>query len=97
VAEALLASDGPCAAVGDGVPVVAVELARRCGERVALLPPPAGSPDAAAVGRLAARLLARGAGVPAEHLAPLYVRRAEAEVRRTGERFERFDTPGEVS
>jgi tRNA threonylcarbamoyladenosine biosynthesis protein TsaB len=40
------------------------------------------------VGRLGARLLAAGEGVSASALAPRYVRRAEAEVRRTGLRFE---------
>jgi tRNA threonylcarbamoyladenosine biosynthesis protein TsaB len=40
------------------------------------------------VGRLGARLLAAAEGVPASALAPRYVRRPEAEVRRTGERFE---------
>jgi tRNA threonylcarbamoyladenosine biosynthesis protein TsaB len=40
------------------------------------------------VGVLGARLLAAGEGVPASELAPRYVRRAEAEVRRTGLRFE---------
>jgi tRNA threonylcarbamoyladenosine biosynthesis protein TsaB len=40
------------------------------------------------VGRLGARLLAAGEGVAASALAPRYVRRAEAEVRRTGLRFE---------
>jgi tRNA threonylcarbamoyladenosine biosynthesis protein TsaB len=40
------------------------------------------------VGRLGARLLAAGEGVPPSALAPRYVRRAEAEVRRTGLRFE---------
>jgi hypothetical protein len=69
----------------------------RFGNALRLLPPPAGRPDAVAVGRLGARAWAGGEGIPAEALAPLYVRRAEAEVRRTGERFEtpskRFDTP----
>lgn len=74
--------------VGDGVPVVAAHLYERFGDRAALSPPPLGRCDAEAVGRLAQRLLARGAAIAAEALAPVYVRRAEAEVRRTGERFE---------
>ena len=45
-------------------------------------------PDAIAVGRLGAKLLASGAGFAADALTPVYVRRAEAEVQRTGERFE---------
>ena len=40
------------------------------------------------VGVLGARLLAAGEGVSPSALAPRYVRRAEAEVRRTGQRFE---------
>ena len=40
------------------------------------------------VAELGARLLAQGAGIPAAELVPRYLRRAEAEVRRTGERFE---------
>lgn len=39
-------------------------------------------------GRLGVRLLAAGKGVAASALAPRYVRRAEAEVHRTGRRFE---------
>jgi hypothetical protein len=34
-------------------------------------------------------MLARGAGVAVGRVVPRYLRRAEAEVRRTGERFER--------
>ena len=53
---------------------------------VALAPPqPA---RACWVGRLGAHQLAAGRGVRASELVPRYVRRAEAEVRRTGERFE---------
>jgi tRNA A37 threonylcarbamoyladenosine modification protein TsaB len=63
-------------------------LRARFGDALRLVPPPAGLPDAVAVGRLAARLLAAGAGISAETLTPVYVRRAEAEVQRTGERFE---------
>jgi tRNA threonylcarbamoyladenosine biosynthesis protein TsaB len=48
----------------------------------------AGVPDAGWVGRLGARRLSAGGGVPAAALAPFYARRAEAEVRRTGMRFE---------
>jgi hypothetical protein len=33
-------------------------------------------------------MLAAGEGAPVEDLVPRYVRRAEAEVKRTGERFE---------
>lgn len=53
--------------------------------------PPAaapGEPLAPAVGRLGLRLLAQGGARPAAGLVPHYLRRAEAEVRRTGERVE---------
>ncbi len=40
------------------------------------------------IGKLARPLLAGGVGGPGADLVPHYVRRAEAEVRRTGERFE---------
>ena len=87
--------------IGEGVGVVADAMRDRFGDRLRLLPPPHGLPDAVAVGRLGARLLDAGAGSTADALAPVYVRRAEAEVQRTGERFElplrRFDTPGNVS
>lgn len=52
------------------------------------LAPPFGEPRAAVVGLLGESILAAGAGVAAADLLPRYVRRAEAEVRRTGERFE---------
>lgn len=45
-------------------------------------------PSAVAVGRLGLRALARGDGRRAEELVPRYVRRAEAEVQRTAQRFE---------
>jgi hypothetical protein len=45
-------------------------------------------PRAADVAFLGRRLLARGAGIDAALLVPRYVRRAEAEVRRSGQRFE---------
>jgi tRNA threonylcarbamoyladenosine biosynthesis protein TsaB len=52
--------------------------------------------SAARVGRLGAGQLARGEAVAAEALVPRYLRRAEAEVRRTGERLERIDAPVRV-
>lgn len=75
-------------AIGEGVAVAGEALRERFGARVRLVAPPEGAPDAAAVGRLAQRLLERGAALAAERVAPLYVRRAEAEVKRTGDRFE---------
>jgi tRNA threonylcarbamoyladenosine biosynthesis protein TsaB len=90
LAEALAraAGAGPCVAIGDGVAVAAPALRSRFGDRIELVPPPRGTPSALAVGRLAQALLARGGGVSADAIAPVYVRRAEAEVLRTGERFE---------
>jgi hypothetical protein len=52
--------------------------------------------DAQQVAELGARCLAQGGGVRAEELVPRYLRRAEAEVRRTGERFEAADASGEA-
>ena len=102
LADAIAALDAqaPCTLIGEGVPVVAELLRARFGDALRLVPPPAGRADAVAVGRHGARLLARGAGISADELAPVYVRRAEAEVRRTGERFEASSsalTPPETS
>ena len=98
---ATLAADAACTLIGEGVAVVAAVLRARFGDQLRWVPPPAGLPDPVAVGRLGARMLAAGAGFTADALTPVYVRRAEAEVQRTGERFEalrtRFDTPGNVS
>jgi len=46
-------------------------------------------PTAGSVGRLAVAEFAERGGADAAGLAPRYVRRAEAEVTRTAERFER--------
>jgi hypothetical protein len=53
-----------------------------------LLPAALGRARAFHTGFLGARLLAGGEGRRSEDLVPRYVRRAEAEVRRTGARFE---------
>jgi tRNA threonylcarbamoyladenosine biosynthesis protein TsaB len=103
LAEAIATLDAqrPCTLIGEGVPVVAELLRGRFGDGVRVVDALAGRSDPVVVGRLGVRLLARGAGIAAGDLAPVYVRRAEAEVRRTGERFEtpskRFDTPGNLS
>jgi tRNA threonylcarbamoyladenosine biosynthesis protein TsaB len=73
--------------VGEGAAGGAAFVARLA-ERVEVLAAPYGLARAGPVGVLGARLLARGAGLPAAQVAPRYVRRSEAEVRRTGERFE---------
>ena len=70
---------------GDAAPL----LAAACGAAGRPAPPVAASlPAAPAVARLGLRLLARGAARPAGELVPHYLRRAEAEVRRTGRRVE---------
>lgn len=72
--------------VGEGIEI--------CGERVRELAGVAvqlGSvcePRARDVGRLGYEELARGCALRAEQVVPRYVRRAEAEVQRTGRRFE---------
>jgi tRNA threonylcarbamoyladenosine biosynthesis protein TsaB len=76
----------PCRLVGDGTALVADAVRAAFGDAVALHP--ACAPRAASVGRLGARALAAGAGVDPASLVPRYVRRAEAEARRTGERVE---------
>jgi tRNA threonylcarbamoyladenosine biosynthesis protein TsaB len=75
-----------CRLVGEGAAIVGAELERALGAGVSC--EPAWAPAAAQVAELGARLLAQGAGVAHEALVPSYLRRAEAEVRRTGERFE---------
>ena len=75
-----------CLLVGEGVAL--------CGERIRALARsdvrlgPAAEPHARDVGILGARRIARGEAVAAAALVPRYVRRAEAEVKRTGQRFE---------
>jgi len=76
-----------CLLVGEGVAL--------CGERLRELAHsevrlgPAAEPHARDVGILGARRsIARGEAVSAAALVPRYVRRAEAEVKRTGQRFE---------
>ncbi len=65
-----------------------------CGERLRSLASsaprlgPPWEPQARDVGALGRAVLARGEAVHAEAVLPRYVRRAEAEVRRTGRRFE---------
>jgi tRNA threonylcarbamoyladenosine biosynthesis protein TsaB len=70
---------------GEGAEPAAAEIAALRGADVVVLPPPAGLARAHAVGVLGARILARGAGLEPARVAPRYVRRAEAEARRTGE------------
>ena len=78
----------PCVLVGEGAALCGEAIAAALGEGVALLPPPEGNASARHVGALGVEQLARGSWVLAAQLAPHYLRRAEAEVKRTGERFE---------
>jgi tRNA threonylcarbamoyladenosine biosynthesis protein TsaB len=82
----------PCVLVGEGAALCGEAIAAALGEGVALLRPPEGNARARHVGAVGAEQLARGSWVRAAQLAPHYLRRAEAEVKRTGERFE--PTPG---
>jgi len=74
-----------CLLVGEGVPLCAAEIRAQLGEGILAA---ASEPAARHVGVLGARMLARGEGVAASAAVPRYVRRAEAEVKRTGQRFE---------
>lgn len=74
--------------VGEGTAIVARELAVADRGRLQLEAEPWSRPDAYAVGRLGLRGLAQGRAVLAADLVPRYLRRAEAEVLRTSERFE---------
>jgi len=57
-------------------------------ESIRRLPAAAGRVTAGRVGVVGERVLAGGGGMKAADVAARYIRRAEAEVRRTGERFE---------
>ncbi len=78
----------PCVLVGEGAALCGETIAAALGDGVALLLPPEGNARARHVGALGVEQLARGSWVRAAQLAPHYLRRAEAEVKRTGERFE---------
>jgi tRNA threonylcarbamoyladenosine biosynthesis protein TsaB len=77
---------GRCRLVGEGAAMVHEPLVAALGPGIGL----AGESAlrARSVAELGARLLAQDAGISAEALIPRYLRRAEAEVRRTGQRFE---------
>jgi tRNA threonylcarbamoyladenosine biosynthesis protein TsaB len=73
-----------CVLVGDGVLVCGAAARQALGRGLRLVAPPRGRPRAREVGLLGAGLLRLGSGVDAADLIPRYLRRAEAEVRRTG-------------
>ena len=74
-----------CVLVGEGAEEFGREIRDHLGAGAVIA---GGAASATAVGWIGARMLARGEGVAAADLVPHYVRRAEAEVQRTGERFE---------
>ncbi len=77
---------GRCVLTGEGLDApCAAELPARLGPAARALPAPAAARH---VGALGARLLAAGATADLEGLAPRYLRRPQAEEKRTGERFE---------
>jgi tRNA threonylcarbamoyladenosine biosynthesis protein TsaB len=77
-----------CVLVGDGARLCAETLGAALGAGARILPEALARPPVLQVGRLGYALLAAGGGIEAEALAPRYLRRAEAEARRTGERVE---------
>jgi tRNA threonylcarbamoyladenosine biosynthesis protein TsaB len=77
-----------CVLVGDGVAVCGQRVQTTLGSGVRFVAPPRGRVRARDVGIVGLRQLECGEGVAAADLVPRYVRRAEAEVRRTGERTE---------
>lgn len=92
--EALCAGiRSPCVLVGEGAALCGEAIAAAIGGGVAILRPPEGNARARHVGALGAEQLARGSWVGAAQLAPHYLRRAEAEVKRIGERFESAPGP----
>jgi tRNA threonylcarbamoyladenosine biosynthesis protein TsaB len=77
---------GPVRMVGEGVEICGRRLEAQLGGGLPSAPDAA--PRAADLGRLAVGMLARGEGRVAAELVPRYVRRAQAEVLRTGEFYE---------
>lgn len=75
-----------CRLVGEGASVCGEALQTLLGPDVRLFP--SAEPRAAHVGELAVAALARGAGRDPAELAPRYLRRAQAEVVRTGHALE---------
>ena len=77
-----------CTAVGEGLSVCGDALREALGGGLTIPADAPAEPRARDVGRLAVRALARGAAVDAAEVVPRYLRRAEAEVKRTGARFQ---------
>ena len=79
--------DGTRMAVGEGAEPVAKALVELRPD-VSPLGAPVGNARAETIARIGSALLADGAGLPADQLVPRYLRRAEAEVQRTGQALE---------
>jgi tRNA threonylcarbamoyladenosine biosynthesis protein TsaB len=78
-----------CRVVGEGAGIVEERLRELRGDEIECSLDGNLEPNAASIGRLAVARLAEGeGGLAAADLAPRYVRRAEAEVTRTSDRFE---------
>jgi len=77
-----------CLLVGDGASLHADAWQAALGTGARILPEALARPRAFQVGRLGHGLLVAGAGLEAEAVFPRYLRRAEAEARRLGERPE---------
>jgi len=77
-----------CVLVGDGASLYAEVWRAALGSGARILPEALAQPRAFQVGRLGYALLLAGGGIGAEALHPRYLRRAEAEARRTGERLD---------
>lgn len=85
--EALVAALPPrCCLLGEGAAVCEVALREKLGDGVEMLPELV--PSAECLGALGVAGLARGEGVDPAGLAPWYLRRAQAEVVRTGQAWE---------
>jgi tRNA threonylcarbamoyladenosine biosynthesis protein TsaB len=84
-AELIARLPARCVLVGEGVALCGAEICAGLGAGVLAV---ASDPAARHVGRLGARMLARGESVAPAAAVPRYVRRAEAEVKRTGQQFE---------
>jgi tRNA threonylcarbamoyladenosine biosynthesis protein TsaB len=92
LAQCLAALPAPSPAswrlVGEGLEVHAEALTAALPAGVGPAPASTHRPRAASIAALGQRMLARAEGRPAGEVVPRYVRRAEAEVVRTGRRFE---------
>lgn len=80
--------EGTVLVAGEGAAAGAAQVAARWPAGARIVGDPEVPARAAAIGRLGLELWRSGASVPPEALVPRYLRRAEAEVQRTGEALE---------